>query len=208
MSVDSEARYDAIAEDFLRRRIIYRAVFAEAWMEIQHIREHIVYNTLASSPLIPKPLRWCLYRIGGLKIHSPNVAEQCVMHNRFITIGKGVFVNRACYFEGPGRITIGEDSQVGPQCTFLTSHHDASMAGEKLLIAKPIPRDIVIGARVWIGGRSTFLPGSSVEDDVVVAAGAVVSGHLTRGWVYGGVPAKRIKRLQELPSDASPSSRA
>jgi maltose O-acetyltransferase len=203
--VGSETRYHATEEDFQRQRITLHTGFTEAWTEIQHIRDHIIYNTLASSPLIPKPLRWCLYRIGGLKIFSPNVAEQCVIHARSIEIGRGVFVNRACYFEGYGRIKIGEDSQIGPQCTFLTSHHDASMVCEKLLIAKPIARDIIIGARVWIGGRSTFLPGSSVEDDVVVAAGAVVSGHLSHGWVYGGVPAKRIRPIQELSSDASPT---
>jgi acetyltransferase-like isoleucine patch superfamily enzyme len=48
-----------------------------------------------------------------------------------------------------------------------------------------------------VGSRSTFLPGSSTDDDVVVAAGSVVHGHLEHGWIYGGVPAKKIKPIPD-----------
>lgn len=201
---DTEAQCAADSYDVPQRRITLRAASAEGWREFRRIRNHLVHNTLAGSPLIPKPLRWCLYRISGLKIYSPNVAEQCVMHNGSLEIGKGVFVNRECYFEGGGRIVIGEDTQIGPQCLFLTSHHDAFMVNGKLRIARPVRRDVLIGARVWIGARAMFLPGSSVDDDVVVAAGAVVNGHLTRGWLYAGVPAKKIKPIRELSSESDP----
>ena len=201
---DTDAQYAAVSRDFPRPRLTLRAVRAEGWQEFRRIRNHLVQNTLAGSPLIPKPLRWCLYRISGLKIYSPNVAEQCVMHNGSLKIARGVFVNRECYFEGRGRIMIGEDCQIGPQCMFLTSHHDASMVDGRLRIAKPVPRDVVIGARVWIGARATFLPGSSVDDDVVIAAGAVVNGHLSHGWLYAGVPAKKIRPIRELSSEADP----
>jgi maltose O-acetyltransferase len=95
---------------------------------------------------------------------------------------------------------------VGPECAFLTSHHNITMPHGRLVIGRPVFRDITIGARVWIGFRSTFLPGSSVEDDVVIAAGAVVSGHLSRGWIYGGVPARKIRPIQEASTDRGPES--
>ncbi len=43
--------------------------------------------------------------------------------------------------------------------------------------------------RVWIGARATILPGAVIEDDVIVASGAVVTGRCLSGGVYGGVPA-------------------
>jgi acetyltransferase-like isoleucine patch superfamily enzyme len=40
----------------------------------------------------------------------------------------------------------------------------------------------------------------TVGDDVVVAAGAVVTRDLAAGAVYGGVPARLIRTLDEAPS--------
>jgi maltose O-acetyltransferase len=192
----------------LQRSWAVRDILAAAWMEVGRIRNHFFRTTLAGSPFIPYFFRWGLYRIMGLRIYTPYVREQCVMHNRYLEIGPKAFVNRGCLFEGSGRIVIGERARIGPQCTFLTSHHDVAMIDDQLAIASPMARDIVIGARVWVGGRTTFLPGSSVEDDVVIAAGAVVSGHLTKGWIYGGIPAKRIRIVQDsLPSRSSLSRR-
>ena len=174
---------------------ILSAMMMAGKVELRRISNHMLRTTLAGSPLLPSPLRWVFYRALGLRIYSPNVREQCVMHNSYLEIRRGAFVNRGCFFEGSGRIVIGERCQIGPQCTFFTSHHDAQLLGDELTVAHPVPRDIVIGARVWVGGCCTFLPGCYVDDDVVIAAGAVVSGHLHRGWVYGGVPAKQISRI-------------
>ena len=57
------------------------------------------------------------------------------------------------------------------------------------------PADIHIGNNVFIGMRSILLPGTTIEDDVVVAAGSVVKGYLPRGGVYAGVPARRIRDI-------------
>lgn len=58
-----------------------------------------------------------------------------------------------------------------------------------------IYRDIKIGNNVWIGANSIILPGVVVEDNVVIAAGSVVTKSLDSGYIYGGVPAKLIKKI-------------
>jgi len=189
------ASYRAVQEDRQARSAL-RVIAVQALMELRRILNHFFRTILAGSPLIPNLLRWGLYRATGLRIFSPNIREQCVMQNSFLVISRGAFVSRACFFEGSGRIVIGEQCQVGPECAFLTSHHDTTMTNGRLSIAPPVPRDIVIGPRVWIGARVTFLPGSVVEGDAVVAAGAVVGGRLERGWIYGGVPARKLRPLR------------
>ena len=56
--------------------------------------------------------------------------------------------------------------------------------------------DITIGNDVWIGGHSTILPGVSIGDGAVVAAGAVVTKDVEPNTIVGGVPAKVIKKIE------------
>lgn len=54
-------------------------------------------------------------------------------------------------------------------------------------------RKITIGNDVWIGANVTLLPGITIGDGSVIAAGAVVSKDVPPYAIVGGVPAKLIK---------------
>lgn len=56
---------------------------------------------------------------------------------------------------------------------------------------------IVIEDNVFVGARSIILPGTRIKKDVVIGAGSVVKGVLESGWVYAGVPCKKICSLAE-----------
>ncbi|MDE7203257.1 MAG: hypothetical protein K2O91_15450, partial [Lachnospiraceae bacterium] len=56
---------------------------------------------------------------------------------------------------------------------------------------------IKIGAHVWIGSNATVLPGVTIGDYAVVAAGAVVTRDVPAMTVVGGVPAKVLKKVKE-----------
>ncbi len=47
----------------------------------------------------------------------------------------------------------------------------------------------------WIGAGATILPGVTVGENAMVAAGAVVSKDVEPNTVVGGVPARLIKRV-------------
>lgn len=55
-------------------------------------------------------------------------------------------------------------------------------------------KDILIKDNVWLGSKVTLLKGSIIESNVVVGIGSIVSGTLSEGSVYAGIPAKVIKR--------------
>ena len=59
-------------------------------------------------------------------------------------------------------------------------------------IAKPVS----IGNDVWIGGNVTILPGVNIGNNVVIAAGAVVTKDIPDNCVAGGVPARVIKEIE------------
>ena len=57
------------------------------------------------------------------------------------------------------------------------------------------PAPIHIGRDVWIGANAVILPGITIGDGAVIAAGAVVTKDVPENTVAGGVPARVIKTI-------------
>lgn len=110
---------------------------------------------------------------------------------RFIQIGKNVFINHACSFLDMGGITIEDEVLIGPKVNLITENHPLNPADRKSLISKPI----LIKRNAWIGANATILPGVTIGENAVVAAGAVVSRDVPGNSIVGGVPAKLIKHI-------------
>jgi acetyltransferase-like isoleucine patch superfamily enzyme len=68
--------------------------------------------------------------------------------------------------------------------------------GHDVLTMKATSAPVRIGNRVWCGVNVTILAGVTIGDDVVVAAGAVVTRDVPSGSVVGGVPARLIRSLE------------
>jgi acetyltransferase-like isoleucine patch superfamily enzyme len=110
---------------------------------------------------------------------------------RFIRIGKNVFINHACTCLDMGGIIIEDDVLIGPKVNLITENHPLDPANRKALICKPI----VVKRNAWIGAAATIMPGVTIGENAVVAAGAVVSKDVPANTVVGGIPAKFIKLI-------------
>lgn len=109
-----------------------------------------------------------------------------------ISIGKNVFINSGCRFQDPGGITIGDGALIGHNVVLATLNHDIDP--RKRSDMHPAP--IFVGNNVWIGANATILPGVTIGDGSIVAAGAVVIKNVPTNVIVGGVPAKIIKRIE------------
>ena len=114
-----------------------------------------------------------------------------------ITIGKDVFINSGCHFQDQGGITIGDGTLVGHNVVLATINHDLNPSKERQNHYAPVR----IGNHVWIGSNATVLPGVTIGDWAVVAAGAVVTKDVPAMTVVGGVPAKILKTISEEPAE-------
>ena len=110
---------------------------------------------------------------------------------RFIRIGKRVFINHACSFLDMGGITIEDDVLIGPRVNLISENHPLDAANRRALISRPI----LIKRNAWIGAEATILPGVTIGENAVVAAGALVSKDVPANTVVGGIPAKFIKSI-------------
>lgn len=110
---------------------------------------------------------------------------------RFITLGKHVFINHACSFLDLGGITLEDHVLIGPKVNLVTENHPLDPATRRGILCKPI----LIRRNAWIGAGATVLPGVTIGEHAVVAAGAVVTMDVADNMVVGGVPAKVIKKI-------------
>jgi acetyltransferase-like isoleucine patch superfamily enzyme len=108
---------------------------------------------------------------------------------RHILIGKNVFINHACTFLDLGGITIEDDVQIGPKVNIITENHPVDPANRKTLNLN----SVLVKRNAWIGAAATILPGVTVGENAIVAAGAVVHKDVAANTIVGGIPARLIK---------------
>ncbi|WP_060664555.1 DapH/DapD/GlmU-related protein [Bacillus sp. CHD6a] len=77
---------------------------------------------------------------------------------------------------------------------FCTSTHEFGTCERRA--GKPYGKPIKIGNGCWVGARVTILPGVTIGDGCIIAAGSVVTKDCESNSLYSGVPAKRVKGLQ------------
>ena len=101
-------------------------------------------------------------------------------------------------------IKIGDRTTISSNTILLT--HDYSLTNALRAVGEQLPTDvgvirpIYIGNNCFIGMNVVVLPGTVVEDNVIVGAGSVIRGHLESNSVYIGNPAKRIMSIEEYQS--------
>ena len=110
-----------------------------------------------------------------------------------IHIGKNVFINMGCKFQDQGGIYLGDGALIGHNVVLATLNHAKSPKDRSSMLPAPIR----IGKHVWIGSNATVLPGVTIGDGAIVAAGAVVTHDVPENTIVGGVPARVLRHLSE-----------
>ncbi len=141
----------------------------------------------------PAEIRGLLGRITDSKIDE-SVAVFTPLHINYgqhTKIGKNVFINFDCTFLDLGGITIEDNVLIAPKVSLLSEGHPVSPENRQSLV----PGHIHIKRNAWLGAGATILPGVTVGENAIVAAGAVVSKDVPDNAIVGGIPAKIIKTI-------------
>lgn len=162
-----------------------------------NIIQKIAVNNISTSDFISWKTRAKILKHAGFKLGSHVIVKQHIFFQAgSISIGSDSFINRYCTFQDSGHnanFTIGDNVFIGPNCTFLGVTHE--IGDSKRRAMKAYSGDIVVEDGCWLGGNVTVLPGVTIKKGCIVGAGAVVTKDTEPDGLYAGIPAKKIKEL-------------
>lgn len=111
------------------------------------------------------------------------------------TIGDDFFSNFNLTILDGGGVEIGDRVFIGPNVGIYTAIHPTDVRRREKGYEWALP--VKIGNKVWIGGGVTILPGVTIGDNTVIAAGSVVTKDIPANVVAAGNPCKVIKEAEE-----------
>ena len=110
-----------------------------------------------------------------------------------IVIGNDVFIGEGCEFNCSSSIHIGNDCLIASKCIFVDVGHffkrDILIRNQKVST-----EPIIVGEDVWLGSGCIITQGVTIGKGSVIAAGSVVVKSIPENEVWGGVPARFIKK--------------
>lgn len=151
--------------------------------------------------MIQQLIRRCFNKISGLLdivinnhigLHKGSNVE--IRRNVFmddptrVFIGDNCFINRGCEFHlGYGKeqtITLEDNVFLGPRVSLICVSHEIGSSSKRA--GKNTYQSIRISKGVWIGANTTILPGVTIGEGSVVAAGSVVTKDIPSSQLWGG----------------------
>ena len=119
-----------------------------------------------------------------------------------VKIGRGVYLGFDLEIDTnhPELIEIGSDVTISHRC-IITTHMASPAQGPLSDVFCSIAKPVLIKRGAWICIGATILPGVTIGEDAVVAAGAVVAKDVEPKTMVGGVPATTIRKITEIDGD-------
>ena len=142
----------------------------------------------------PDEVRALLERIWGQPLdHSVRMFPPFyTAFGKTTRVSKEVFINFGCTFLDQGGITIEDGVFIGPEAKILTEGHPEQPEIRHTLQTKPV----VIRRKAWIGAGAMILPGVTVGENAIVAAGAVVTKDVPDNAIVAGVPTTVLRTIK------------
>lgn len=165
-------------------------------MELQRIRIYL-YKFFLKIPLL-KNYRRILYSKLGVKMGiQARISSdiKVVGDYKNLILEKNAEINAGCFLLAKDKIILGQNSTLAYNVSILTSANPNGPHNKLSKVYPKVQAPVIIGKNTWIGASAIILPGITIGNFCVVAAGSVVTKDVPDYTVVAGVPAKIIKKL-------------
>jgi maltose O-acetyltransferase len=179
-----------------------RARFADRprrlfWRFRRFFIRDVLVNGLCGSILVPQSFRRASVNAWGADVDAACRLRQ---GNRFdsnlFSFGENTWVAESSFRNLGAGVTLERNVCVGFGSTFITRTHPIGPSDFRCWHGTPgIDLPIVVGEGSWLSANVTVLPGVTIGNGCVIAAGAVVDRDCEPNGLYGGVPARRLRDL-------------
>ncbi len=116
-----------------------------------------------------------------------------------IVIGDGCSIGEGNHITAINRIVLGNNVLTGKKVLITDNAHGKSVYDNMTI--SPRKRSlyskgqVIIGDNVWIGEKSSIMPGVIIGKGAIIAANSVVTKNVPEFCMVAGVPAKIIKQF-------------
>jgi acetyltransferase-like isoleucine patch superfamily enzyme len=121
------------------------------------------------------------YIHSGLRLYDPSRVH----------IGTGTIIGYNATLDGRDDLRIGDHVDIASDVMIYNGQHDVHSAG-----FDPVFKPVTIENYCFIGPRAIIMPGITLNEGAVVAAGAVVTKDVAPHTIVGGIPASKIGERQ------------
>jgi maltose O-acetyltransferase len=158
---------------------------------------NVLVNVVAANYVLPVSMRARLMRLAGLTVGDETVVKsRCTFAGPGpVSIGSGCYIGFCGSFDASGAIEIADRVNIAHGVSVVTATHEIGNREQRA--STPVRRPVRIGAGCWLGASVTVLPGVTIGDGCVIAAGSVVAADCDPDGLYGGIPARRIRDLDD-----------
>ena len=133
-------------------------------------------------------------KVGRRVVFYPGV---WIMTGRNLVLEDDVDLAKDVLVTTDGGVRIGARTLIGYRTQILSGNHVIPPRGERIFDAGHDNKSVEIANDVWIGANCVILPGVTIGEGAVIAAGAVVTKNIPAWSIAGGVPAKVLREREE-----------
>ncbi len=167
--------------------------------KIIQLISYVLYKTVGSvfprstSPILPGGRIRAFFAKGFIQHCGKHVnINKGAIFSRQLSIGNNSGIGQNSRLQG--RIVIGDNVMMGPECWIYTINHEFSDLSKPMIEqGYQEQKPVIIEDDVWIGGRVTILPGVTIGRGSVLGACSVVTKDVEPYSVVGGNPARVLK---------------
>lgn len=129
-------------------------------------------------------------RIGHRVVYYPGV---WIFTGRNLTLGDDVDLAKGVLVTTDGGVSIGHRTLIGYGTSILSANHKIPAKPGRIFDAGHEKAEVIIANDVWVGANCTILPGVTIGEGAIIAAGSIVTKDVPPFSMVGGVPARVIR---------------